>query len=418
MTPIAQKLQQLSQEKQQNPQLRVINKLLDLFPFLPEEGDQGDAIEACIEKFGTNFSNVFYEFCETAKNSADFKALVETLDVSEAGQLIKNILYNAVCDQRRREPAIKLSRTVSQTLNELSGLNSPDKRFFSIENATSRALDPRPYSDVMYYDTFCDFILKVAQWNWDIEEVLKKDDVSAQLASFIQRSYFATDLKSFAGDLFFGCPQFEDKMLSLDDPSLAQVINAYLYQEFDFRHRKGAPYDCEGIIGTIDTLRQLRNQSDPDHANPSTPNRRVGDALTTYLHTAIELGGCISGLYPPNSYAAYDGRTSRNPSPINPQPIPEKMARIVEMFYQDSETSLQTCPSLQSILMNFSEYDLSKTVRAVLEQKAYRDIGPIMGNPEKEAQRDIRLEEINKMIKAVQTFQIQNSANPAANQMG
>jgi hypothetical protein len=417
MTSIAQKLQELAQEKQKKPQLPVIDKLLDLFPFLPEEGDQRSAILGYIKKFGTNFPNVFYDFCQTAKNSDDFKQLVSTLNVSEAGQLIKNILYNNI-GRNNRGSAIELSRTVSQTLNELSGLNSPDKRFFLIGNATSRALDTRPHSDVMYYDTFCDFILKVAQWNWDIEEVLKKDDVSAQLASFIQRSYFATDLTSFAADLFLACPQFKDKMLSLDDHELAQVINAYLYQEFNYPHRKGAPYDCEGIIGTIDTLRQSRNQSDPDHANPSTTNQRVGDALTTYLHTAIELGGCISGLYPPNSYAAYDGRTSPNPSSISTQPIPEKMARIVEMFYQDPETSLQTCPSLQSILMNFSEYDLSKTVRAVLEQKAYRDIGPIMGNPEKEAQHDRRLEEINKRIKAVQTFQMKSFENPAEKRMG
>jgi hypothetical protein len=165
----------------------------------------------------------------------------------------------------------------------------------------------------------------------------------------------------------------------------------------------------------IDTFRQSGNASGQDQVDPSTTNRRVGDALKTYLHTAIELGGCIDRLYPSNRY---DGRISPNPSPINPPARPEEMARIVEMFYQDPETSLQTCPSLKDILMNFSEQDLTSTVRSVLEQQAYQDIGPTIGNQEKEEQLNRRLEEINPMITAVQTFQIKNSNTSAANQMG
>ncbi len=405
MISIAQQLQELAQEKQQNPQLKVIDKLLALFPFVPEEGGQSNTTIDCISRFGQNLTDIFYDFCQAAKNSHDFKQLVRTLNVSEAGQLIKNILYNNI-GRNNPESAIELSRTVSQTLYELPTLKLPDASFLLINKATNRASQTRQYDrETQYYDTFCDFILKVAQWNWDIEEVLKKDPVPAQLASFIQRSYFATDLKSFAAELFLACPPFKDKMLSLDDPSLAQVINAYLYQEFDYRHRKGAPYDCEGIIEIINTFRQSQN----------TKNQQVGDALTTYLNTAIELGGCIAGLYPPNAYV---WRISPNPSTINQRPIPEKMARIVEMFYQDPETSLQTCPSLQSILMNFSEYDLSQTVRAVLEQKAYRDIGSTIGNPEKDTQRDSRLEEIKHMIEAVQTFQMENLENSTKQRTG
>jgi hypothetical protein len=213
MTSIAQKLQELAQEKQKNPQLPVIDKLLDLFPFLPEEGDQRSAILGYIKKFGSSFHDTFYEFCETAKNSRDFKALVETLDVSEAGQLIKNILYNAVCDQRRREPAIELSRTVSQTI--FLNRESADKRFFLIKTATDRASRAYPYTkETLYYNTFSNYILKVAQWNWDIEEVLKKGNVPWELASFMQRSYFdTTPPEPFAADLFLACPQFKDKML-------------------------------------------------------------------------------------------------------------------------------------------------------------------------------------------------------------